>query len=93
MANVYSCQVNLNLSSTTGEVLSLGFGASFLRIFNPSGVDCFVNFAGNAATCRDHVVKTGATFESPIPRLRTIALTTTSTGASGQLVHVVALGE
>ena len=94
--NVYSTSPLLNVSSTAGESISFGFAARFLRVYNASAVDLFFDALGNVPSTGSgrHIIKTGDKFEADLGvRVRQIGLTTTSTGAGGSLVSVLALGD
>lgn len=93
--NVFSTAGPLNVSSTSGRQYAFGFGAVTLRIFNASSVDLYADFTGNLPSTGGtaHVIKTTDKFEAAVPRLQSLGLTTTSTGAGGAQVYVLALGD
>ena len=93
--NVYSCSPILGAGSTVGASLSFDFGASWVRVYNPSAVDLYMDLDGDVpSTCVSHVlVGCSAMVYGQGPRLRELGLHTTSTAAGGIKVHVLATGE
>lgn len=93
--NVYSTSPLLNVGSTAHTVFDFGFVASVLRIYNAGTVDLYADFKGNVpSTGTSHIVKSGDTLSlSAGPAVGQLGLTTTSTGATGSRVSVLAMSD
>lgn len=98
--NVYSCVAVINAASTAGATASFGFLAkSYISIENLSSVDLFVNLKDGAATTEVGTINIGTcgitslklelrNLDFPISG---IGLHTTSTGAGGNKVNILAI--
>lgn len=94
--NQYSTSPLLNVSSTAHTVFALPFIPRFLRIYNGGSGDLYADFAGNApSTGAGHIIKGAeALVLNPCPvAIAELGLTSTSTGAAGIRVSVLALGD
>jgi len=91
--NAYSTSPLINAASTAHTVFALTFMPRYLRIYNTTGADLYVDYTGNApSTATSHYLLNGTALElNPVPGpIGEFALTTTTTGA-GVRVSVLAL--
>lgn len=94
--NAYSTSPLINVGSTAFTVFDLPFLPKVLRIYNQGTVDLYLDFNGNApSTGTGHIVKAAdALVLNPVPvAIGSLGMTTTSTGATGVRVSVLALGD
>lgn len=97
---VYSCAITLAASTENSNVLSFGFGATFVRVDNLTATDLWINLQNTAASTTGFSLNScldGRRFEyydyggvKRIP-IGGLGLTTTSTTASGSY-RVLAVG-
>lgn len=91
--NLYSTSPLVNVGSTAPTSFAFGFYARALRLYNASSVDAYFDLAGDApSTGTSNILKAGEQLVlNPLPTpLAAIQITTTSTGATGARVSVLA---
>lgn len=95
--NYFSTNPLLGDAATCGKLLDFGFPAVFVRVYNTCAVPLFVNLRGlNACGMSTGVEAWFSSGETILPLPETpigsLAVWSTSTGAGGHRISVLALG-
>ena len=91
--NVFASSFTLGAASTVGDSVDLPFKANYVRLYNYTAVDLYFDLLGNTpSTAMSHMVRACSEWGANVPPVQKIALHTTSTGAGGQVVRVLAMG-